>query len=112
MSNPKTHTPADTRKHNDSYSKLKRPKPDTDRGVPEGMETDKTATTKAINGFKQQDAGIDAGNDAGFMLDNDVRIQQGVTEEVFIKRAWSLKDLFKRNPEAKIHLPEPSVVTQ
>lgn len=79
------------------------------------METEKPAVNKAVNSPKQDTEIEDINHEDRMFVDNesDVDTQQNVSgDQVFIKRAWSLKDLFKRNSEAKIHLPEPNTVTQ
>jgi hypothetical protein len=65
------------------------------------METEKPVVSKTDN-LKQQVVTDDLNDDASLIfINNDVQTQQHVKDEVLIKRAWSLKDLFKRGSEGK-----------
>ena len=92
---------------NDTPSGLQRLKPATDRGVPEGMEAEKPDSIKTDHSNQQ----IDDNKDVIYVNDNVRARGHASTDEVHIKRAWSLRDLFKRSTESMPNTP-PHVVNQ
>ncbi|KXJ14432.1 Kinesin heavy chain isoform 5C [Exaiptasia diaphana] len=110
-----------------STSGLRRLKPGTDRGTPEGMEEQRQTTSnkskcdlKIINSATKMDdlqslksISKEVKDDLSLIyLDIDAKDNPTGDGEVLIKRAWSLKDLFKRNAGTGKALTNPSVINQ
>jgi len=108
---------------NSTGSGLRRLKPGPDRGVPEGMEDESQDTKTKTNKTKDEQQGSTTKTDKTktkeikddlslIYLDIDTGVNQNSTDEVLIKRAWSLRDLFKRNASTGSTHANPQVINQ